>query len=94
MKNHDCFIGLLHHCDYSELITLPELQLHILETKQFNHMVRYDPILHSSKELYYKEYSLKDYADKRKSTDLYRFDFCPTCGKSIDWKSIKYLNDK
>ena len=34
-------------------------------------------------------YSFKDYCDKRKSTNLTRFEFCPYCGKKIDWKKIK-----
>ena len=34
-------------------------------------------------------YTLKDYADRRKSTNLTRFEFCPYCGKKIDWKKIK-----
>lgn len=92
MNSHDCIIGLYHHCDYSELITLNELKLRILETTQYNFMVRNDPVCYKAKELYRKEWSLKDYADKRKSTNLYRFDFCPGCGKQINWKEIKNLN--
>ena len=37
----------------------------------------------------YNIYSLSDYCDKRKSTDLTRFNYCPLCGKKIDWKAIK-----
>ena len=33
-------------------------------------------------------HTLKQYADRRRSTDLTRFSFCPDCGKRIDWKSI------
>lgn len=28
-------------------------------------------------------------AVNRKSTNLTRFDFCPYCGKKIDWKEIR-----
>ena len=35
------------------------------------------------------KYTLMDYCDKRKSTDLTRFNYCPLCGKKIDWKAIK-----
>ena len=31
-------------------------------------------------------YNLKDYYDRRKSTNLTRFNFCPMCGKKIIWK--------
>ena len=92
MNKHDCIIGLYHHCDYSELITLNELKLRILETAQYNFMVKNDPVCYKVKELYKKEWSLKDYADRRKSTNLYRFDFCPICGRQINWKEIKNLN--
>ncbi len=34
-------------------------------------------------------YSFADYCDKRKVTNLGRFEFCPMCGKKIDWKKIK-----
>lgn len=36
-----------------------------------------------------KVYTLYDYCDRRKSTDLTRFNYCPLCGKKIDWKAIK-----
>ena len=35
------------------------------------------------------KYTLDDYCDRRKSTDLTRFNYCPLCGKKIDWKSYK-----
>ena len=38
-------------------------------------------------------YSFNDYCDKRKSTNLTRFEFCPYCGKKIDWKKIKEENN-
>ena len=37
---------------------------------------------------FYDLFTLKQYADRRRSTDLTRFSFCPDCGKRIDWKSI------
>lgn len=42
-----------------------------------------------AKYIEYKTYSLSDYCDKRKSTDLTQFNYCPFCGKKIDWKAIK-----
>ena len=92
MIDHDCIIGLLHHCDYSELVTIEELEDHITDSIMFNVMVKSDPILKNCEILYRKEMSLKDYADKRKNTDLTRFDFCPYCGKQIDWKAIRRNN--
>ena len=34
-------------------------------------------------------YTLEDYADRRKSTNITRFEYCPCCGEKINWKSIK-----
>lgn len=34
-------------------------------------------------------YTMSDYCDRRKSTDLTRFNYCPMCGKKIDWKAMK-----
>ena len=53
-----------------------------------NRSLRGDPLLRDCKELYAKVFTLKQYADRRRSTDLTRFSFCPDCGKRIDWKSI------
>lgn len=43
-------------------------------------------------ECLYHRYSFEDYCDRRKSTNLTRFEFCPYCGKKIDWKKIKEEN--
>ncbi len=93
MKEHECIIGLLHHADYSELITLHKLKVHINYAKEFNNYIRSDPPLQRVDWLLNKEWTLKDYADKRKSTNLYQFDFCPICGKVVDWKAIRRLED-
>ncbi len=89
MAEHECIIGLLSHWEYSELITLEELEDHITDRIMFNVAVRSDPVLKSAKELYNKEWSLKDYADRRKSTNLQHFNYCPICGKCVDWKKIR-----
>ena len=87
--NRNCIIGLLHHFDYSELVTLDELKDHIEDNKEFNKTLNDDPLLRDCKELRAKIWTIKQYADKRKNTDLTRFDYCPTCGQLIDWKKIR-----
>lgn len=62
-------------------------QLYIEEVKEHNRGIVYELNLPPS--FCWKEYTLQDYADKRKSTNLIRFDFCPYCGRKIDWKKIK-----
>ena len=82
--NHECIIGLIYHTDYSELCTLNMLRKSIDETKELNEIsrkYRYG--------IYGFEYTMQDYGDHRKSTNLTRFDFCPYCGKKIDWKEIR-----
>ena len=82
---HECIIGLLHHCDYSELVTLADLKRHIEDNIEYNKTLDDDPLLKDAKELKPKCWTLKSYGDKRKSTDLTRFDYCPQCGKKINW---------
>ena len=69
-------------------MTLDELKNHIEDQKEYNRSLRDDPTLCSCESLYAKVFTLKQYADRRHSTDLTRFSFCPDCGKKIDWKSI------
>lgn len=86
MSEHECIIGLLRDSYESEsLVTLQEL----LEYINW-HIKLYED---TKDEIYWtniKPYTLKDYCDRRKkSTNLTRFEFCPYCGKKIDWKKIK-----
>lgn len=86
---HECVIGLLYHSDYTELVTLAGLKRHIEDQKEFNRSLRADPLLRDYKRLYAKEYTLRQYADGRRGTDLTRFNFCPECGAKIDWQAIR-----
>lgn len=86
---HDCIIGLLYHWDYSKLVTLRELKRHIEDNREYNESLRADPVFRDAKELYVKIWTLKSYGDKRKNTNLTRFDYCPECGKAIDWEAIR-----
>ena len=81
-KKHECVIGLLSNYAGGEIVTLEELMNHIQERIRFNEIVGNEAIKETV-------WSLKDYSDKRKSTDFLRFDFCPFCGEKIDWKNIR-----
>lgn len=94
MSRHDCIIGLLHHYEYSELVTLSQLINHIKYKRDYNESIKHDPLYHDASELYKKEWSLKQYCDKRVSTDMKQFDFCPECGKKINWKEIREKGDE
>lgn len=89
---HECIIGILYHSDYSELVTLTELKEHIADNIEFNKSVDDDPLLKDCKGLRVKCWTLKSYGDKRKNTDLRRFDYCPECGEIINWSNIKNGN--
>ena len=85
MDDHECVIGLLYQNDNIDLCNLSSLKEHIQERKEFNVEAK----KYNMPYLVMTEWTLRDYADKRISTDLTRFDFCPYCGKKIDWKEIK-----
>lgn len=84
MDNHECIIGLLLQTETSDLCTVSILRRHIEERREINEFaIKYMPDLVSP------EWTMKDYADRRKSTNLTHFTFCPTCGKKIDWKELR-----
>ena len=86
MINHECIIGLLYYIDSCDLVTVSKLKQHIRERIEDNIL---NDKYYSLPYLKNKEWLLSDYADKRKSTNLKRFDFCPYCGEKIDWEKIK-----
>jgi len=87
MSEHECIIGLLHD-SYLNEITLSDLKRHILTRKEMNEYI-IETYRCKKHPMIVPEWGLKDYADRRKSTNLTRFEFCPYCGKKIDWKKIK-----
>ena len=84
----ECCIGIINDYDNTSMVTLDSLKHHIkyqLELKQaFETDALFKDYNHGI-----KGWTLVDYCDKRKSTDLTRFNYCPLCGKKIDWKAIK-----
>ena len=86
MAEHKCVIGLFH-CGCSRLVTVDELKENIADRITQNAYMRYLGI--KSEGMYNKIWSLKEYADKRRSTNLTHFDFCPECGKRVDWVAIR-----
>ena len=83
---HECVIGLLGYSD-PQLATVTMLKEHIADIARRNLHMRKLGV--QSNFLFWTEWTLRDYADKRKSTNLTRFDYCPECGKKIDWKAIR-----
>ena len=78
-------IGLLHFTEDSDLVNLKRLIYHIQERKEHNQNSK----KYGMDFLVVPEWTLLDYADGRKSTNLRKFKYCPECGEKIDWKRIK-----
>lgn len=89
MDNHECIIGLLYKHRDGDLATLNDLKAHIVDKIEYNEFLDSDPITKNLDSIREKVWTLKDYADFRRNTDLVRFRHCPECGKKIDWKRIK-----
>lgn len=79
----ECWIGVRYCYEDTDLVTLADLKEHI---EIHNKMVEYQKKYGYPAQ---KEKKLADYCDKRESTDFTRFNYCPHCGKKIDWKAIK-----
>lgn len=85
---HECLVGIINDYENTEMVTLDELKCHIRDTSELIEALKKDVLFKDN--LYgVRAWTLDDYSDKRKSTDLTRFEYCPMCGKKIDWKSIK-----
>lgn len=88
MENIDkceCVIGMRNDYENTDLVTLAELKEYIERENRLAES-------HKDSEWWRSicnKYTLDDYCDRRKSTDLTRFNYCPLCGKKIDWKEIK-----
>lgn len=78
----DHCIGLLWCQEYGQFVTLQELKEHIKDVKALNLQL----VLAGGSA--WTVYSLREYADFRRSTDLTRFKCCPECGEKINWKEI------
>lgn len=89
-EKHECVIGLYHnYYEGSELVTLAELEDKITDVIMYNNALESGSFLKKCKYLRKKEWTLADYGDKRRATNMTRFDYCPECGKVIDWKAIR-----
>ena len=85
---HECFVGIINDYDNTEMVTLNGLKHHIQDMSELIEALKKNELF--NEHLYgARAWTLVDYCDKRKTTDLTRFEHCPTCGKKIDWKAIK-----
>ena len=87
-EKHSCFIGIINDYDNTEMVTLEMLKHHIQDTLELIGALKKD-VLFKDSMFGVRGWTLGDYCDRRKSTDLTRFEYCPVCGKKINWKAIK-----
>jgi hypothetical protein len=85
---HNHTIGFLYKDDCAELVTLDGLKKHIAEQKELKEAFAKDEVF-SQFNFRVSVWELSDYGDRRKTTDLHRFNHCCDCGARIDWKGIK-----
>lgn len=93
LNQNDCahVIGLLHHTEYSELTTVDGLLKHIHDRRLFNEMILGDPFFEGFRHKIRPIFTVRDYGDRRRSTNLTHFEHCPVCGAKIDWKAIRQI---
>ena len=88
IKKCECVVGMLYDWENSGIVTLAELKRHIREESELKQTYENDE-MRKGYNHGIKGWELADYCDRRRSTDLIRFNYCPLCGKKIDWKAIK-----
>lgn len=88
MSEHECVIGMLCDYDNTRLVTVGDL-LREIQCQYDKYEYLCNLYVECGLDKPKLPYTLKDYCDKRKLTNLARFNFCPYCGKKIDWKKIK-----
>lgn len=82
---HECIIGM--YSDYEGAHLMPYSKICERSLWEWQSYLEYEDT--------YKKIGkrvptrLEDYFDKRKNTELTRFDYCPVCGKKIDWRELK-----
>ena len=85
---HEHVIGEIIDYESTRLVTLSSLRAHIDAEHELRAAARRDGLI-SLLERWPRVYTLADYCDGRRNTDLHRFNFCPECGQKINWRAIK-----
>lgn len=87
-KHSECIIGILYDYDNTNTVTASGLRRWLSDRIECHQNALNDPVWNKYSDQFKTPYSLKNYVDKRCSTNLARFTYCPVCGKRIDWKSL------
>ena len=87
----NCIIGVLSDGENQRIVNAPALVKHIerqRELRKLYNSAKATVVFGGLDDHDIKAYSLRDYCEGIKCTDLFRFTCCPVCGHGIDWKSI------
>ena len=88
MKEHKCIIAQWLDYEDTTLITFEDLLTKIQESNQ-----TYEYALNNYGQDFVnnlmKKKNIEDYFDGRKNTNINKFNYCPVCGKEINWKELK-----
>lgn len=92
MNCKECVIGVINQYEDTKLATVSKLKEHMEDFRRLNGYIR--ELCGDNMSWWdYREWAWKQYCDKRVHTDLTRFDYCPYCGKKIDWRKMKHEID-
>lgn len=83
---HKHIVGLFGSQLGGELVTIPGIKEHIDQQLRFAALWNSDNVLGVTRT--FRVFSLADYCDTGKQTDLQRFNYCPICGYEIPWETI------
>lgn len=82
---HKCFIGIYNDYENTNIVTCSELR--VISLSEWESYLKYKDVYKSMGRN--SPTPIEDYFDKRKNTELTRFDYCPICGKKINWNELK-----
>lgn len=88
IKKCGCVVGILADYETSRMVTIEMLEKSV-EYEMESYISNFEKGI-EAQELY----SLDDYFNKEKNTDLTRFEYCPKCGKKIDWEQLRKANNQ
>ena len=90
-SDHECVIGLLRRQCRQTLVTLPQLKRYVAEDAYVLEQVKRFPDMRYTEITLPRGYTSRDYCNRQLKTGLKYFEFCPECGKRIDWRLIKHF---
>lgn len=98
MTDHECIIGEYISYD-NRLVTLRLLLGEIQRVRDFNESLEADCQMYEQggnagladeiRKHKLTEYGMDSFCDRRRKSPLCHFDYCPICGKKIDWKAMR-----